>query len=88
MRSGENYVLRRTLKLGRFITRYTMTSWLLTKRLSLIMRSRPRSSTVLILSMLTSRKLEISSSTIKRESDLGARILERLMKRLERTEVE
>ena len=88
MKSGENYVLRRTLKLGRFIIRYTMISWLLTKRLSLIMRSRPRSLTVLILSMLTSRKLGISFSTIKRESDLGARILERLMKRLERTEVE
>ena len=88
MRSGENCVLRRTLKLGRFITRYTMISLLLTKRLSLIMRSRPRSSTVLILSMLTSRKLGISSSTIKRESDPEARILERLMKRLERTEVE
>jgi hypothetical protein len=38
--------------------------------------------------MLTSRKLGISSSTIKRESDPEARILERLMKRLERTEVE
>jgi hypothetical protein len=71
-------VLRRTLKLGRFITRYTMTLWLLTKRLSLIMRSRPRSSIALILSMLTSRRLGISSSTIKRESDPGARILERL----------